>query len=275
MDNIVENAYMKIATLINAHSDENLLKDTLDSVRRYCTEDAMILIDGCSWENWGSKLDLGVECIPGLLHGKSKSPYRNVAYGLKVLSEKFHDADWYCYVEQDVLFASERFKIDLREATKRSVYCMGNDFRYNRGKDLKILQRMLGKEVGFTAYLLGCCVFYSKAFVDKLLQMKFFDRFLVYTNDFDKGNLPGYADYDISEHLYPTLALVLGGRVEPLGFYDSAKEAWGGDFKTYLMRFRPQINYNVDPWMHASILHPIKNYNDPIRNFFRLKRESK
>jgi hypothetical protein len=72
------------------------------------------------------------------------------------------------YNEYDVLFASDAFKEDLEKAAVDGVWCFGNDMR-NDEYDLSLVERVsgLGTE-GNPRYLLGCCVFYSREFMNRL-----------------------------------------------------------------------------------------------------------
>lgn len=262
---------MKIATLLNTHFGENLVLDTLDSIEHYCTDDIMVIIDGKNYNSLNESFKSKYDCIEGFYHGKNRNPYRNIAYGLKLISNKYPNHDWYCYTEYDTLFGSSDFKINLKEASKRGVDCLGNDFRVNKDNKLMFLNRLFKTDYNKSYYLLGCCLFFSNKFIRTLNKINFFDKFLTYSNDFKKGVFESFEDYDLSEHLYPTLAKHFGGNVESFAFYDESTKSWGGNFEKFLMRFKPEIE-DDEFWEKASILHPLKKENSYIRKYFKNKR---
>jgi hypothetical protein len=103
-------------------------------------------------------------------------------------------------------------------------------------------------------YLLGCCQFFHRDFVEKLVEIDFFDKFLAATNQFSHGYLPGYNGYDISEHLYPTLARKFGGNIGVFSTYEQP-DRWHGSYKVFPMRWQPQLT-EEDDYSEASLLHP-------------------
>lgn len=255
---------MKICSLINAHGHTEIVSDTIEAVRKYVGEDVLVLIDGANWDSWGLHADLPVPKLQGFRHGWFRSPYRNMALGMKTLVDSYK-ADWYCYLEYDVLFTSSDFKKDL------DGWCVGTNYRDVDG-NLKLIENMIGVEFVEYKYLLGCCVFFSAEFVNKLLSFEFFEKFLYYTNDFHKDFFPGFDDYDLSEVLYPTLAHNLGGQVKGLSSWEDSPGLWRGNFKRYPIRFRPELDPS-EVYSEASILHPVKGIDHPIRMQQRSKRK--
>lgn len=263
---------MKISCCLGTHGDTPTVLDTLDSINKYCTDEILVLIDGASWQNWGKYLNLPIgDKIEGFYHGLPKSPYRNLTLGLFNLVTKYPESDWYLYCEYDVLFGSSEFKDYLEQANKRNVYCLGNDFRVYGNIHLPFLNDFMGVDIKNYYYLIGCCVFHKGEFLRKLLNIDFFERFLLATNDFSNGFFPDYEGYDIGEHLYPTLANIMGGRVEEISGYELQYESWRGNYKKYPIRWKPDININEN-FNDASIIHPIKSIKNPIRQFYRCKR---
>lgn len=258
---------MKIATVLNIHNDENLVKDTVDSIIKYSSKDVMCIVDATSTA-WAEEFGecIGVPLHRGFFHNYPKSPYRNVALALNLISE-VHDADWYCVTEPDVLFTSSNFKIDLEEKEKLGFWCIGNDHRVQNHK-LPYIEKTFDLNFTHSEYLLGCCVFYHKDFVKKLKEINFFNKFLTLVNCFPKGEYPNFKEYDISEHLYPTLARHLGGRVGGLAHFDTAQQRWLGKFEKYPMRWKPELDPS-ECFEHACIMHPIKDYFHPIREYHR------
>jgi hypothetical protein len=104
--------------------------------------------------------------------------------------------------------------------------------------------------------------------------MDFFERFLSYTNSFSYGEFPEYREqggYDVIEHVLPTMALNLGGRVAEFASWDRKAKQWGGDSLHYPVRWMPDLE-DDEIYHKAFILHPIKDVNHPLRTFYRNKR---
>jgi hypothetical protein len=261
---------MNISCILNAHSQPELIRDTLDSIFTFVTKKTLILIDGASWANFKNE-HFDAPKIEGFYHNKPKSPYRNVALGLSVLSETFPESDWYCYCEPDVLFASERFKANLKMADEAGVWMLGNDGRISE-EPLPLIQALIQEKFKSSYYLIGCCLFFNKKFIKKLLEINFFERFLTLTNSFESGYFPLYSGYDLSEHLYPTLCRHFGGNIGVFATYDHEGN-WHGSYEYFPMRFCPEINHEIENFDNPSILHPIKNYDNPIRVTQREKRK--
>lgn len=254
---------MKIATILNAHGNTNLVSDTVDAIRTYSTKDILMVVDGAAWESWGKNVQLPIHKLEGFYHNYPKAPYRNLTYGLNVASQKWPDHDWYCYCEYDVLFTSSAFQADLEKAAEDNVWCIGNDLRIANFK-FPYLEMILDTEIKDSAYLLGCCVFYSGKFIRHLKTIGFFDKFLQMTNDFEKGYFPDYEQqggYDFGEHLYPTLAKHYGGQVRQFACYHQVFNEWIGNFKKFPMRWKPEITLE-DNFCEASIIHPVKDTSD-------------
>lgn len=263
---------MKLALVINAHADAPVVADAVDAARRWATEDLMVLVDGASWERFGSGLSVPAVKACGLWHAHSHAPYRNLTLGLMEVARLWPGRDWYGYCEYDVLFASPAFKEDLAVAAGKGVWCLGNDHREDALR-FPYLERIVGAEIRSCHYLLGCCVFYSGEFVRRLVRENFFGTLLHRTNGFANGFFPGAeALYDFGEYLYPTLAIHYGGRVGCLGRWDGQKSKWGGRSRRYPMRFRPELG-EADYFPEASILHPVKG-DSVIRRMERAKRNA-
>jgi hypothetical protein len=274
---------MKIAALLNVHEDNEIVQDTLDSIRTYMTNDILILTDGAA--HWKTKTlrggaeillrdepfeDMDVTRIEGLYHACTKSPFRNMTLGYKTLIDNWKDADWYCYIEYDCLVASSDFKKDLEEANRRGVWMIGNDHRCGNYK-LPLVEKVVRRKIGESHVLLGCCVFIHREYARALMQIDFFDRFLSYTNPF-RETIPGFDEqgaYDLGEVVYPTLASHLGGRVEEFACFNHMI-GWTGKAERFPMRFRPDLTAEFPD---ASILHPLKNYDHPIRAYYRERRK--
>lgn len=265
---------MKIATIINAHGNTELTKDTIDAAKTWVSDDILVIIDGASWENWGKDLEIPAYKLDGFYHNVPKSPYRNITLALMQASQQWPDADWYCYSEYDVLFTSSSFKEDLKEAEKRGVWCIGNDLRSGYFQ-FPLLESMLKIKLEESKYLLGCCIFHHKDFINKLKSINFFEKFLNWTNAFSQGYFPHYEEqggYDLAEHLYPTLANYYGGKIEEFATWHQKFGVWDGNFKKYPMRWKPDLNAENEYFEEAAIMHPIKDPDNLIRKYQQIKR---
>jgi hypothetical protein len=258
---------MKIATVLNVHADPILSIDTIGSIFCHMTKNVLVVVDGGAWEQF-KDIDLPVAKICGFRHKCSKSPYRNVALGLYSLIEQHPNMDWYCYCEQDVLFGSSRFKENLRMADERDVWMLGNDGHVD-DKSMPLVESLVGEKLPNIYYLIGCCQFFSKKFINKLNEINFFERFLHLTNEFSSGYFPEYDGYDISEHMYPTLCRHFGGNIGVFATFDYDKQEWHGAHQYYPVRWKPDLE---GKYPEASILHPLKTYDHPIREYYRGKR---
>jgi len=76
---------MKVSTFLNIHTNPELVFDTVDSIKTFVSKDILLVIDGCSSEFSGLKMPASY--ISGFNHGFPRSPYRNLALGLKQLTE--------------------------------------------------------------------------------------------------------------------------------------------------------------------------------------------
>ena len=253
---------MNISLLLNTHQNSPVFQDTLDSVLTHVTKDALVIVDGVGWQEF-ENYECPASVMCGFRHGVRKSPYRNMALGMKMMSEKWPESDWFCYSEYDVLFASDKFKANLKAAEEKEIWMMGNDGHID-DKEMPLIESMLGGKFRSYYYLLGCCQFFHKNFIKKLNEIEFFDRFLGLTNQFTEGQMPGYSAYDVSEHLYPSLCRQFGGNIGVFASYDERGQ-WHGHYRSYPMRFTPQINAETENFPEATIIHPVKDYDHPIR----------
>ena len=264
---------MKIATLLNVHSNPELVLDTLDSIRHYMTEDILVIIDGAYWNQWAG-VDLPAYKLKGFNHNWYKSPYRNIVLGLLTLGDHWiNKADWFCYIEYDCLVGSSNFKKDLIEAEQQGYWCAGNDYRQKQTVNLSILEKIVQGKFEEIVYLLGACIFYHKDFIKLALEKELFQRFLFYTNPFQRGFFPFYDAWDMTEHALPTMVKHFGGKIKQFASYNQNTGMWGGNYRKFPIRFRPEIEYNPDLFLQGAIIHPIKTFADPIRSFHRAKRQ--
>lgn len=259
----------KIVTVLNVDKNVGCALDTIDSIKTCVGDDILVVVDGVYWNLWQ---EIPVAKINGFKHGCPKSPYRNVALGLKAASEMWNGKfDWLCYCEYDVLFASSRFIYNLKMAEQMGVWMLGNDGRID-GIAMPLVQAVIGEPLHKSYYLIGCCQFFHRDFIEKLKSIDFFDKFLSLTNSFTDGFFPFYSGYDLSEHLYPTLARHFGGNIGVFANYESENGKWHGAYQYYPVRWRPELDPETENFPHASILHPLKEVSHPIRIFHKERR---
>lgn len=260
---------MKIAVVLGAHENSPVYKDTLESIRHYLTNEILVVVDGINWKQFAD--ENSVLKLEGFLHGKPSAPYRNVALGLmKAWDTWGESADWYCYIEYDCLVGSSEIKNHLRLAAEQGFWMLGNDHR-NPGGSIPFLESFL-KEKAELHYFLGCCVFFHTKYLRALAQDDFFNKFLNFTNFrteaitvVDDLSRPQMV-YDLSEFMYPTLAVKYGGKVAELACWKDP--SWVGNYEQYPMRFRPEIT-TEDHYMAACVMHPVKDIENPVRIFHR------
>lgn len=231
-----------------------------------------MLVEGSAWDVFNTD-DAQVALLKGFNHGYYKAPYRNVALSLLGVTQHWPDADWYCYMEYDCLIGSESFKDDLLIADKSNVWCIGNDLRTNQKEKMPLVEAMLKEKFNETLYMLGACVFLNKRFIKRAVELNFFEKFLYCTNDFSNGFFPGYDGWDVSEHLLPTLAKHWGGEVQQFARWSKKLNCWAeGNYKKYPIRWRPDLFEHE--CKNAAIMHPVKDFDHPVRDAHRLKRDA-
>lgn len=260
---------MRVAVVLSAHENSPVYRDTLESVRRHLSEDVVVLVDGFAWREFDSE---DVDKIEGFRHGKSSAPVRNVALGMMGAWDRWgKSADWYCYMEYDCLVGSGEIKDHLRMADELGFWMLGNDLR-KVDRSMPMLDRLMRSKVELY-YLLGCCMFFSGGYMRILSEKDVFRRLLEQTNFFpsqmnieDSSGKPLPA-HDASEFIYPSLAVHYGGKIEQFACWEQ-DERWTGNFQHYPMRWRPDL-WDKDPFMQACIMHPLKDYDNPIRTYHR------
>jgi hypothetical protein len=266
---------MKVATIIHTHKNSNVFKDTFESVNHYLSDWVLIAIDGQSFQDFENE---NYFKLCGFNHGLPSAPYRNVCLSLMQAWNTWGEsADWYCYMEYDCLIGSSEIFNHLKLAKELDIWILGNDYRIS-DQSIEIINLITNKNLNLH-YLLGCCVFYNSIFLKRLHDENFFERFLHLTNEYPREinfNSDGQKKrrvYDLSEFLYPTLAVSYGGKIQELASWDRGYEevGWKGNFEFYPMRFRPDLLLE-DPYQNACVMHPIKNFDNPIREYHRQKR---
>jgi hypothetical protein len=263
---------LNIAVLLNAHENSDTFRDTLESVATHWTKQVIVVVDG---KNWGQFRDASLPAmkLEGFHHGKPNAPFRNMCLGLMKAWDTWKNwADWVCYLEYDCLVGSDHILGRLSAADK-STWMFGNDYQTNPGL-IPFIDRFQGEATNLH-YLLGCCLFFNGGFMARLAEADFFERFLTFTN-FHTGDpslkSPSGKEelvYDLSEWLYPSLAVKYGGGIKELAGWENP--GWHGDGNRYPMRFEPDLHEN---WYEgACVMHPLKDFSSGTRAYHRLKRK--
>lgn len=262
----------KIAVVLNAHENSLVLKDTLESIRFYWTNNVLIAADGKNWAEFRDDERLPALKLEGFFHGKPSSPYRNMCLGLMNAWSIWGDqVDWYVYMEYDCLVSSGETLNHLKAADEAGLWLIGNDRRLNT-MQIPFLNRFEKTELQIH-YFLGCCLFFNKKFMQEMKNRNFFERFLTFTNFYDDiyflNDKSGKKEmvYDLSEFLYPTLAVHYGGKIQEIACWTDTNGPWRGDHEHYPMRFRPDLT--EQPFQKACVLHPMKKYENPVRSYHR------
>lgn len=262
---------VRLAVVLNAHENSPVFRDTLESVRHYWTERALVVADAKNWSQFSG--DESLLKLEGFYHGRPSAPYRNMCLGLMKAWETWdNEADWFCYMEYDCLVGSSETKLHLAEADKKGVWLVGNDYRTD-ARSIPFLESF-EKDGLPLHYLLGCCLFFSRGFMSALAGRDFFRRFLEFTNF--RTDDPSFLDkdgrservYDISEFMYPSLAIKYGGRVAELDCWEGSCWRYGGS--KYPMRFRPDLFESN--FAESCVMHPLKSIPCPTRSFHRERR---
>jgi hypothetical protein len=258
---------MNIATVVNVHGNTELVLDTLDAIKTWVTDKILVVVDGANWDSWGRDVQFPAHKLCGFSQRSARAPYRNVALGLQQACSMWPDLDWLCYTEYDCLFTSDRFKKNLEMADERNVWILGNDGRVDH-YTIPWLESWVGP-MKTSYYLLGCCQFFSRKLLDKFAEIKLFDKFLHFSSSFS-GQVPSYPGYDISEHMYPSLARHFGGNVGVFASWDGGH--WHGSSDVFPMRWKPEVTLQECNLKEVSIIHPLKTFNHPLRVLFRRRR---
>ena len=262
---------VRIAVVLNAHENSPVFLDTMESIRHFWTDEVLVVVDAKGWSQFSG--DAGFPKLEGFYHGRESAPFRNVCLGMMKAWETWGSkVDWYCYMEYDCLVGSSIVKAHLSEADRKGVWLIGNDYRVDSRK-IPFLDRFSGSPLNLH-YLLGCCLFFSREFVSCLSRHNFFESFLGFTNfhveppHFICANGRKEMVYDLSEFMYPSLAIRHGGKVAELDCWEGSRwRSGGGD---YPLRFRPDLCEGI--YEGACVMHPLKALDCPVRTFHRNRR---
>ena len=271
---------MEITTIVHTHGKPDVTLDTIDSIKHYMTDQILLVVDEAGWNQFNPQT-AGVNMLKGFYHGYHRAPYRNIILSLLTAAQHWPKADWFCYLEYDCLVGSSAFRSDLSWAEKSNVWMLGNDLRRKEERKVQftLVETIIHSKFNEILYFLGAALFYRGDFIRKCMEEKFFERFLYFTNDFKNGFFPGYtgpAAWDLIEHMMPTLANHWGGSVRELAKWSQGAHTWvGNNPRRYPIRWQPDLFLLEEEYLQASIMHPLKTINHPIREFHRAKRQRK
>lgn len=252
---------MKIATILNTHDYLDLTFDTLESISTYVSDDILVVVNGKA-----NDFKLPYYKLQGYSQKNARAPFRNVALSLMYAYDLYPNSDWFCYMEWDGVFASSAFKETLKSAEEQNVWMMGTNGRIDCA-DLSLIEAAIGEQFKSVYYMLGAVLFFHSNYMKKLKEIDFFNKFLQLCNGFS-NEIPKYHGYDISEHMYPTMARHFGGN---LGVFSTYEEGtWHGDYKSFPVRWKPDIE-EID-LKCANFVHPLKTMGE-IRQQLSEKRK--
>lgn len=284
---------MKIASVVLTHGHPELTADTVDAIETWVGNRTLVLVDHAGWSHFQNTRLGSAKIEPGFRHAFNRNVYRNSALGLKRAYQYWPDSDWFLYTEYDCLFLSDAFKAELAYADSRNAWCVGVDLR-RFDFTMPLLEQLLDRgHIRYSYYFLGCLLFLSRRFLATLVECGFLDRLLDTTRDFRKSFFPGYRRWSFEEELWATAAVQLGGSLyelacwkcedrqwhapyldDPCVSYASGEHPlWRGRFPVYSIRYQPDVT-EQDIAAEASIAHPVKELQSPIRLAQRLRRES-
>ena len=264
---------MKISTLLNANCPEIAI-DTLESIITFIGKDNIVCVDSAFWDKF-KNLSIPAYKLKGFYHNYPKAPYKNVALGLKTLYETFPDSDWFLYLEQDCLITSNEFIKNLRHADYQDVWMLGSNGKQEKTKiKLPLIEAIIKEEISTCHKMLGSCMFFCKEFLERLDEINFFEKLINISATFTKGYFPQYTGYDLSEHLYPTLATHWGGDIGSFSSWDETKKEWSGNYRKFPIRWKPELNFEKENFKEISIAHPIKTIDSEIRKYHKIKRKN-
>jgi hypothetical protein len=259
---------MQITAVLNVHGDIPLVKDTIESVKAWMTNQILLVVDDHAWHEFESE-KWPCSILRGFYHNYHRAPYRNVVYGLHAAAEHWPESEWYCYLEYDALVASPAFQPDIIQAGKDGYWLLGCDLR-QREERFPMVEHIIGQDFKQIFSVLGAVLFYHRDFLQKGIDTGFWEKFLYYTNDFRDGFFPEFKGWDLAEHMMPTLANHWGGKVGQLSCWTQWNE-WTGNSDKYPIRWKPEIM--AEEARFASIIHPLKTFDHPIRVKHRQRRK--
>jgi hypothetical protein len=257
---------MQVSVVLNVHANPAVVLDTIESIQTYMSKDILVVVDGSSTAF--DHISLPVPKIKGFPHNVPKSPYRNVALGLMSLQKMYPESQYYCYTEYDCLFTSNKILENLQYASNNDIWMLGSDGHVDE-LEIPVVESIVKGKFDGSYYLLGACQFFGKPFMDKLVEINFFEKLLVTTSPYSGGFFPLYNGYDISEHMYPTMARYFGGKIGVFSTYDYVYNKWHGNYEAFPIRWKPELDPETENFPNSCIMHPIKTFEHSIREHNR------
>ncbi len=245
---------------MNTNKESDITNDTIDSIDQFITNNIIVITDAKT-EN----LNIEYPLIKGFSVNQ-KTLYKNVALGLDTLYKLYPDSEWYGYMEYDCLVTSNHILSTLDKAKESDVWLLGCDGRVDF-EPLPLIEEIIGEKILHRYKMLGCCLFFHHDFLQKLNEINFFTKLLEKTSIVEE--IVGFKGYDFSEHVYPSLVRHYKKQLGVLSYW--FENSWHGNYRRYPMRFRPYLTED-DDFPEACILHPIKEFNHPIRKKRRAER---
>jgi len=248
---------MKIAAILNCTLETGIIIDTVESILFHMTDKILVISEkSFSYENTSWLEKIGV-------------PYKDLTFGLQTAYELYPDYDWYCYLQDGCVINSDRFKSSLEIAEYYDIWMFGSNGHVDN-RQIVTLNSIAGEDVTANSYYLSdSCQFYKGDFIRALAKdLNFFEKFFNITGNFS-GNLPNYEGLNPAEHIYPTLARYLKKNIGVFSIWDQG--IWHGSGKYFPIRHSPEIT--EDEFKDASILYPLKDYNNHLRTYFRKNRK--
>ena len=258
---------MKIASVLNVHTNPELVKDTIDAQRAWLTDRTLLVVDGASWDKFKSFEHRDVVVVRGVNHAARKSPYKNMGIGLLDAYRRWPDSDWFCYSEYDTLFVSDKIKEDLDKASKTTASFLGFNPRHKLGsQDHWLVQNLLSRRYGqpMCWKSIGCLMFYSGFCIQHFVESDFISRMLDKTSAYQGEHFPHFTDYAVEEILFPSAASLFGD-IKSITSFESPKSR-------YVIKFGHDVDFS-DVSDATSVIHPAKNPRSQVRRHFRRARK--
>jgi hypothetical protein len=200
---------MQLATIICVHTDPELARDTIDSVRAWVTRKILLIVDKAGWHHYQGFKHPDTEVMCGLYHKARKSPYKNMAVGLREAYGIWPDVDWYHWLEYDAVYLNDYFRYDLDRC--RESACVGFDPVGKFASNDHWLVKEILDDSNIECYkMLGAVTYFSHKCVSSLINFGFFDELLKRTETYKGDQFPRFGDYAVEEILYPSAASAFG-----------------------------------------------------------------
>ena len=258
---------MEIATILNVHNNPELTRDTIDSVRAWCTRKIVLVIDKAGWENYEGFTHPDTVVVCGVYHGVSRSPYKNIAIGLMKAYELWPRVSWYNYIEYDFLYLNDHFKNSLKAGRNYSL--IGINYETHHHVNNHWMTKDAFRGTGYSGpelvcrKMLGALMYFSNKCMKGLADIDYFNYILEHTKTFKGDAFPHFTDYAVEEILYTTAATAFGELID-IRELDPTQH--------FAVRWGDAIEPNeIKP--HTTAVHPSKSLDCPIRQHYARSRK--